>query len=510
MNRNLQIIQNELSSMKLDDSLLFLNHVLGVSREFTTDSVLGPVIAESSPPVLPHVVHFLAKQLILNGSNLGTRTLGWNSYCYLSGLCIELDDPIVHDPTWKDADPSGFFERLMAQQISPQRRNFIQKYGLALGLFRDVGTINWPTTFDLRVEIEKEIQVPLDQFMGMGHVAFALRTAKHQNNECMGTFTPMMLAEAFRQGIDFCVPEVWTPFLNRVTTDRDGFRNVCLSEGYSVESDVFEQFSFNPLRRFPITHVGEHRYLAVDPELIVERVTTGLFYDLFERDRTRFSERFGFAYEQFVGQLLGSVCKSECLWSAADWERIADNTKRQSMKMGDWAYIGNQSTVLFECKSLRPSLALTTSGSDGSIVDLNTRVASALRQLIGQSNGIQNGDWGQAGLQKAATVAVIVTYGKFYTLNGPFARKRIRQLVEEKGDTPIPFVVLSLDELDSVLRLVELGHSLEELIQTMASNEESFDPLSVFQEELKNCAVSSFTFSKGDAFLKQVTKGGRT
>lgn len=188
MNDRLRQIQDELSSLKLDDSLRFLNHLLGVARGFTSDPVLGPTISKAHPPVLPHIVHFLAKQLLLHASNLGAYTLNWDHFRRLSGMCIELDDPIQHDPNWKHADPSGVFERMLSQQITSQRRRLIQKYGLALGLFRDVGVIEWPKRYDLRADIETELGIPLEQFMAMGHVTFSLRTAKHQGNMCVGTF----------------------------------------------------------------------------------------------------------------------------------------------------------------------------------------------------------------------------------------------------------------------------------------------------------------------------------
>jgi len=506
MDIKLRDIQEYLSTFKLDQSLLFLNHMLGVSRGFTADPLLGPVIEEAHPPVLPHVIHFLAKQLLLHASNLGVHRMNWEAFRRLSGMCIDLGDPIQLDPEWQHADPSGFIERMLAQQVAPRRGNPIQKYGLALGLFRDVGSVDWPKPYDLRADMESELRIPLEQFMGMGHVTFALRAAKHQNSECIGSFTPMMLAEAFRQGIEFCVPEVWTPYLDRVSCTRDEFRAISVDPLYAVQGLHFEQFGFNPLRRFPIINLGESRYLAVDPELIVERVTLGLFYDLFERDRVRFSERFGYAFEQFVGQLLGSVCPAQRLWSAAQWGKANGQSKRQSLKLGDWAYIGDSCTVLLECKSLRPSIELTTYGSDRSLVDLNERVAAAVEQLIKHSEGISDGKWEQAGLRSALTVGVIVTYGKFFSINGPFSRRRIREAISDKKLATIPFVVLSLDELDTVVRLVETGHSFDLLIQSLASDESSFDPLHKHHEELRERSVSSFTYSRGVEFMGRVVR----
>lgn len=515
-------IEEAVCPLKLDDSLLFLNHLLGVSRGFTTDPELEQSLAraredKNRPLVLPHIVHFIAKQLLLHSSNLGVSTMTWDQFSWLTSLCIDLDDPIQHDPNWTQADPSGYFERVLSHQIVPQMQGMVQKYGLALGLFRDAGIVEWPQQFDLRTEIETEIGMSVETFMAMGHVAFALRAASHWGNKCIGTFTPMILAEAFAQGFEFCVPEVWTPFLNRVACTRDTFRRVGKQAEYDVSQStvlaklnlclpptLFDRFGFNPLWRFPVTNLGESRFLAVDPQLIVERVTLGLFYDLFERDRMKFTNRFGYAFDKFVGQLIGTVTPSKCLWSAASWEQTNGPLKTQSQKIVDWACIGDTHTVLVECKSLRPSLQLRTFGSEESLRSISGRIALAVEQLTNHGRAIADGKWEVAGLRSNSTVGVVVSFGRVFTANGPFTRKRVREELESRGVSPIPYVVLSIDELDMVIRLVELGHSFDGLIESLAA-EESYNPLQKYRDELVGFHGSSFTTEKGERFLDDLT-----
>jgi hypothetical protein len=131
MNNSLEEIQDTLRALKLDDSLLALNHFLAVSNRITSDPSLELKIngLKFRPPA--YIVHFLAKQLLLHASNLGTRTLEWDQFLRLIDLCISLDDPIQHDPDWKSADPTGFFERIMAQQFPAQAIKPVQRYGLS-------------------------------------------------------------------------------------------------------------------------------------------------------------------------------------------------------------------------------------------------------------------------------------------------------------------------------------------------------------------------------------------
>jgi hypothetical protein len=498
----------EAGSLKLDDSLLFLNHLLAVARGEKADRWLADQIRTRKAGVPAFLVHFLAKQLLLHASNLCIYQLDWRRYERLLDLYFQLDDPISNDPNWKQADPSGLFERLLGQQIPSQRRNAIQKYGLALGIFRDTGPVQWPISYSLKDDIERLLGMPIEKFMAMGHLCYALRAASVRGQACGGSFTPMLLAEAYRQGVDFSIPEVWDRFLLRAACDRDTFRTVCRSDLYRVKDARYFQFEFNPLCRFPITMLGDGRYLAVDPNLIVERTTFGLFYDLFERDGPAFSDRFGYVFDEFIGTLLASVCPADSLWSAAAWEREDGKKPKNRGKIGDRAYKGTSCTVLLECKSLRPSLELTTYGSDESVQAARKRIVSALEQMIEHGAAIRQGQWKGQGLSPGPVACVVVTYGRIQTINGPFMRKRIRQQLADKGLEVPPFVILSLEEFDVAIRLVELGHALDEVILTLANEQESFDPLRKYADTLQSRAVSTLTYDKGKAFMDGIVDAG--
>jgi hypothetical protein len=504
MSTVLEKIHDELGHLKLDDSLLALNHFLSVSRRFANDSQLEAQIGKREIGLPPYIVHFLAKQLLLHASNVGRQSLDWPTSNRLIELCTSLDDPIQHDPNWKHADPTGFFERALSQQLPAQAMRPIQSYGLALGLFRDLGVVSWPERYDLPSEIEQELGVPVEQFIALGQVCLSLRQASHNGKKCMGTFRQMLLAEAYSQGIHVCVPEVWRPFLARVACRPDVFRNIANSDGHKAKESHFVQFEFNPLRRFPIIEVSDDHFVAVDPLLIAERTTYGLFYDLFERHGPRFAERFGHSFDRFVGQLLGSVCPAPLLWSAAEWEESRVSRGAHG-KIGDWAFRGNTHTILFECKSLRPSLELTTYGSDDSVQKVTDRIVSALGQLGGHAQEIGLGRWQSERLTKPA-VGVVVTYGRIHTINGPFTRKRIRERLVGMGLGQFPFVVLSLQELDMLVRLVELGHPFDELVLSIASRDGAFK---AYREALAERAVSSFAFDKGAALLESLVPSER-
>jgi hypothetical protein len=89
--------------------------------------------------------------------------------------------------------------------------------------------------------------------------------------------------------------------------------------------------------------------------------------------------------------------------------------------------------------------------------------------------------------------------------NGPFVRKRVQQRLSDIGLNSPPFVVLSLEELDTIIRLVELGHSLDSVIPALCGEENSFDPVQRYSSELGDRSVSSYTYQLGEALMKQIT-----
>jgi hypothetical protein len=502
MQSTIEMIETAAGQLKQDDSLLFLNHILAVRRGFVRDHNLEANLATlSEDRPLAYVVHFIAKQLLMHASIVGRYVLTWPKFIELMNMVTALKDPCEDDPDWKHSDPTAFFERISAQQLTSQDRKMIQKYGLALGLFRDVGIVDG---FDLRKEIENTLGMSIEEFMSLGFVCGGLRCA----NLGLGTFTPEYLTDAFVQGIEVCTPELWRPFLDRTCCTPQQFRQ----KQSEYASSLYPQFEFNALFRFPIVEVMRNRFLAIDPELLVERSTLGLLYDVFERDRTRFSNKFGRPFETFVGMLLRSVCSHESLWSHAEWQEAKPvESRKVKHKVCDWAYIAEPDTILFECKSLRPSLDVTTvpnidpadnvQPSIDPIEHTTERIVESLRQMVEHNERIRRGEWIEAGIPKRdATAFVLVVYGHFQTVNAPIWRDHITKRLNDLGLQSRPFVVLSLSDLDSVACLVESGHSLTDVIVQLSSRDKSLHDYA----ELRDHAVSRATMERGREFLDQI------
>ena len=488
MKPSIATMRENLRGLEISSSLTFLNHVLAVARGERRDRNLEQAFAQ---PVPEFLCHFLAKEVVLHGSLLAPHRLGgWQLHKFFDQF-LALEDPILSDPAWKNLDPTGWFERTFSQQLAPQNLVSHRAFGLALALFGDAAP-----EFDLRAACEHELGMPLEAWMQCGFLCSAAAGALSNR----GSVTLGYLRKARVLGFRVAHPEIWEPFLHRIACTPERFREI-----HAETHDLDERFApteYNPLVDFPIIDVGKGRYVVPDPKLLIGRTTWGLFNDLNRRLGVPFRNQFGPLHSRLVGRLLESVLPAQRLWSD-DPRKYAALGKR-----ADWAYVCSARKVLIECKSTRPTPELFRKGSEIGVAYAAKRVADALEQLCEHDAAIQRGDWKQHGLSPGPTVHLVVTYGEYSTINTPFFRDRVEAKLKLKGwSVTVPYVVLSLQQLDSVIRLVEIGKSVEEIVFRLASSTLS-NVLELYQPDLEQNMVSRFSHEFADALLDDVVPIG--
>jgi hypothetical protein len=365
---------------------------------------------------------------------------------------------------------------------------------LAIGLFHDLGPIAGPKPIDLRQEVEATLRMPIELFMRLGHAAHAAACATHGNARLRGTLNLEWLRRA---AID--IPKVpwverWADVAQAVALDQKSFNAV----SPEPTADPYAAFRFNPLLRHPVIQLESDRFIAVDPWLLVERTSWGVFYDIFEKYQgtskfNAFLEAFGYAFERFVDSLLESVVPAHGIWREATSNivatRIARGTGKISHKVGDLAIPSTAISVLIECTSKRPTRDLCEMAQPKNLEGTAKAIAEELRQAFEHITAIQSGSWTQEGLRPGTWVALVVTFGRFHMINSVWFRKLIDKHFE--GETRYPYVVLSLAELDSVVRLIEQGKDFGMVVSKCASIA-SVDPLaSIYINDLQRNAVSS-------------------
>jgi hypothetical protein len=258
------------------------------------------------------------------------------------------------------------------------------------------------------------------------------------------------------------------------------------------------------LKRFPIIDIGNQQFVAVDPDLIMQRVSLGLFYDLFEKHGTSFSTSFGFVFDEFVGTLLSQVCKSSSLWSELECKQRLRTNRKPPSKNADRAVLTHSKIILFECKSMRISLRQATYGFDTDVGELTNRIAGAVRQMSEHAISIKKGEWSTLGLGPTDCFGIIVTYGEVFTANSPFMRDRIAETLKLNGIVPLPWIVLSLVDLDALVSLMEMGIRIEDFVDTFKEEKDFFGPLARYKDELRKNGTSSFAKLKASEILDNI------
>ncbi|KUZ75251.1 hypothetical protein WI37_20050 [Burkholderia ubonensis] len=131
-------------------------------------------------------------------------------------------------------------------------------------------------------------------------------------------------------------------------------------------------YAFNPLRECPINFFRaepEHIFVPV-PQLLLWRVTDGLYYYLIEAGGHRFAKAFGDACEIYVGKVLKVALKGKEV--EIHGERPYDSSKGE--KAGaDWLISDHTGHLFLECKAKRMTLPAKMAGP-GESMDKDLRV----------------------------------------------------------------------------------------------------------------------------------------
>lgn len=123
-----------------------------------------------------------------------------------------------------------------------------------------------------------------------------------------------------------------------------------------------------------------------------------------------------------------------------------------------------------------------------------------------QGVAIQRGEWTDAGLGPASVVCGVISYGHFSTASLPFFRRRVKRELTAKGFGDMPFLIVSLEELDTVIRLVELGKQLDRIMVELATSDDSANVVFAYRQTLETTerTVSTYAYTRGKALLDHV------
>lgn len=346
------------------------------------------------------------------------------------------------------------FFQLSHQQMRFQTKREFNSLSRALVLYRDVPAVlnseGVTCPFDLEEEFSRIVGMPMGRFIWSGLGIFGASLLGKPIGTKHLESTVSRLAKAW-EGPEDDRPDMDSvrQFLEYVSLDIDGF--VQQIGDLRKQDERIINVEFQPLLKFPVVVTGKEEYVVPIPELLLDRITDGLFHDFangLEEGGTGnpFREYFGKLFERYVGLQIAEIFDAADLYP----ER---NYGTQGRATPDWFINDAISPVAIECRSSTFSLSTTVySNLERIIKDLQrigsetvSKLQPKVEDIIGSKTHIET-------RAQEAPLNVLCTFESMAPI-GLYGRLLQNAIEERSEDSPPRFHLVPIDYLEDMCAL---------------------------------------------------------
>lgn len=359
--------------------------------------------------------------------------------------------------------------------------------------------------FDIEAEFRELNQVSIKDFIYIGFVAYTAASTK-------GKFTGEYFQKAKSQGFKLPSDEIIELTLNQLAADQYQMRE--LYKKYKQPNRLYAAYDFNPLFVFPFIRpwiktsnitLDEDRLIAPVPNLILYRLSEGIYHQLFSVYRDKFSRYFGFLFERYVGEILNNCVDSNQIISE---EEIRKTYPEGKGKAPDWIIIVDDTATFVECKATGYNREALATSSEKAVDNSISQIKKGLIQLHEFKDACQKKI---KGLEKFASISNfnlrVITYEPFYLINSTFFREIINSEVSPelsgKGISISDWHILSVDELERVQPHTKQGISFNEIIEMLKVMHLN-DVIEKLHEQTKKTFEDSFLMVEHEKMFKNL------
>jgi hypothetical protein len=486
-------IRYHLKSCKIDDTLLFLNYLLQASQNPSINGDIYDFAQQHPDSITDFKIEFLSKWLIICSeytSNIivAPKKLDWNEYLKLSALYNQINDPFV-----EDNNLLSFLIRAFSVQLSGQQRILLQSLGSAYLLYEEAGNNN---DYNIPNKFQSITGFSIKEFMQLG---FILSSARACHYKTAGTLNQSWIDKAICDNI-FDKDKVQN-FLKIVSCNYKTFRKTANQNQFKTLNNKYILYEFNPLKKYPLIKIHPERWIAPNPELIIDRVTSGIYYDLLDNDSKKFTDKFGKIFQHYIGDLLYSVYPEEKIKREQEY-RHKRNTKQGP---ADWIVFDNSCAIYIECKAIVPKLNFQSLGSSKEIEEYSEKIANAIEQVYKHVKIINSGHKELEPFVANEYRIVILILGRLQGIHTIFFKNKINAHLQVKGISDLPYNILSLQEFEMYLSLVERGISLSKLIKRIETLNIN-NAIEPYKDMLYKNAIPNIVAQKGKEILDVLQK----
>jgi len=419
-----------------------------------------------------------------------------------------LADPLSFDKDiqeeYYEANPAFTMLRIAASQFL-YNVSYYGQYARSLILYEELppklaGRPDVPR-FDLLAAFEALNGVPLTEFVKTGFVTWAgARSSNHLG------FSRSYFDKARAQGMDLPSDCEMLDVLGQLTVTQEKF--VSEYERRKNADRRFAMYDFNPLVSYPVVRpfaseqaprLEEDALVAPLPDLLLYRLSAGIYYQMFNVYKEEFSRYFGHLLGEYVGIVLRNSVRPSALVSEDDIRKTYPGKKG---KVPDWAVVDGTTAVLIECKATRFNRRALVTGDEDAVNASLKQVIKGLKQMDEFAEACRAK---RPGLERfhgcTEFKPVLTTPEPLYLVNSHFFREHIDGLLAKEGVTDLPWLVLPVDELEPLQPHLaagtDLGATLDELRHTTFN-----EVLGKLHEQTNLVYKDSFLYPKDDQLFR--------
>lgn len=300
--------------------------------------------------------------------------------------------------------------------------------------------------YDINAAFARIYGLPFDTFVVLAFSLYALVTAQPGRR---------FAAEQFASSPDYDLPgEEVAAFLDLISSPLDQFRE--RASHPSVCFPGYDMYNLNPLMMWPAIRHSEGGVVVPIPRFLLDRVTTGVYFDfllrLDDESAGHFGNFWGRAFEAYVGRIFETTPGAQPLTKADE--------VLGSGKVCDWILPSGSGVVLFECKTRGLDARSKITGQEDDLrrcllkqVD-GSSLAGGVAQLAESARRVRE----DPRFSKCTIFPVLVTLDEIYFAN--FDAIGVRALLQEGATRltkcAIPgFQVSGVNGIEAVCRAVE-------------------------------------------------------
>jgi hypothetical protein len=264
--------------------------------------------------------------------------------------------------------------------------------------------------------------------------------------------------------------EVANKLLEYISISRDQFK-----EQYSAKygkDNLGNYFDFTFFRQNPLISMGDGIYIPVDTRFLIERITSGIYWDIFDSlsgaEKDKFASYFGILFQKYLEELFCRAYPESKTTAKRVFYDVMYNGERSS----DVMIFYEEQAVFIEIVvgRLRMEQTTITGDFDAFKEDIQTKIVDAAKQI---DRVIKDFIIGKLSLPDSSPANIKRYFPVVITVSPlpVFLRTydEVRSMVSDAGYLTSPNIaeleITNAGEMEMVESLLEAGHTLVRILE---------------------------------------------